>query len=168
MKSSHCFQSVDCFLAQHLLCQTKRELVEAGGDRRVSGEDAAVMHCFPVCFDYIVQPFLGMALLQQSQCKQGGMTFVHVIGLHFLVSQSSQHSHPAQTQHDLLAQAVMQVASVEAVSEGLVPGAVFRKSRIQEKDRYSMLRDTMHHIAPRTNFYRSFFYHHGDMWFPRI
>ena len=75
--------------------------------------------------------------LQQRQRQQRRMAFVHVIDIH-LQAQGIRHAHAAQSQHDLLLQAVVRVAAVQVIGQPAIPSRIAIEVRVQQVDRNDM------------------------------
>ena len=105
-------------VAEVLVDEPQWELVIAGGDGGVRGEDIGEFDLAPGVLE--LDPgvhFLADAL----DGEEGGVPFVHVPHIRF-VAQQAQRAHAAHTQQDLLRNAHLEIVAVQAFSELAVSG----------------------------------------------
>ena len=107
-------------VAEDLVHLIGTELVVAGGDWGVSGEDTVLANGFNVSLGGLPERFAGEAVFEQTNGKEGGVALVHVIDLGFTF-ECVEESDTAEAEDRLLTEAVVGVAAVEVVGEAAVP-----------------------------------------------
>src|ERR1700674_1332093 len=70
--------------------------------------------------------------LQQRQRQKCRMPLVHVVAVGIFHANAAEQGNAADSQHDLLANPVVLIATVERVGESAVPVRVLRQIRIQQ------------------------------------
>ena len=109
------------------------ELVVAGGDGGVRGEDALLLDGLDVGFGGVAQGGAVEVVFEQADGEQRGVALVHVadFGLH---AEGVQQGDAAEAEDGLLAEAVVGVAAVEVVGEAAVPGVVAFDVGVEQED----------------------------------
>ena len=101
-------------LGQHVgevfIHQPQRELIVAGRDGGVGGEDIAVADDFGGLLEGLA---FGHQLAHALQRQEGRVTFVHVPDIR-AVAQQAQGAHAAHAQQDFLRDAHFQIVAVQA------------------------------------------------------
>ncbi len=106
-------QDTCALLAQHTLDELSREAVVAGVDRRVRCEHALLAHVIDVRLDDGAPVMEARVLLEEREGEEAGVALVHVVGVKIGVAEGAQHSDAADSQHDLLAEPVADIAAVK-------------------------------------------------------
>ena len=120
--------------AEDLAHLVEAELVVAGGDGGVGGEDALLLDGFGVGLGGGAEGSGSNAGFEQADGEKGGVALVHVadFGLH---AEGVQEVNAAEAEDGLLAEAIVGVATVEVVGEAAVPGVVAVDVGVEQEDR---------------------------------
>ncbi len=134
--------------AEHAVGEIQRELVVAGGYRRVGGEHALPADGVDVFLgnDRIPEP--RGVLGQQLQHQQARVPLIHVVAADLGVAQGAQHPDPADAQYRFLAQAVMLAAAIEVVGQAAIIVGVALQIGIQQIHRHDMAADALDIVLP--------------------
>jgi hypothetical protein len=76
------------------------------------------------------------------------MALVHVEGGNRVVAKPAQKFHSADAENDLLAEAIVPVATIKVISERLVPWRVVADARIQKINWHSVTTGTLYPVTP--------------------
>ena len=120
-------------VAEDLVHLVDAELVVAGGDWGVSGEDALLTDGLDVGFGRVLEGFAGEVIFEQADGEEGGVALVHVIDLGF-TGECVEQCDAAEAEDGLLTEAVVGVAAVEVVGEAAVPGIVAFDVGVEQED----------------------------------
>jgi hypothetical protein len=77
---------------------------------------------FNVGFSSQLQVRFANLLFEKRQTEKGGMALVHMEGADVAVAKPSQQFDATDSEYSFLAEAVVSVASVKMIGEGLIPG----------------------------------------------
>ena len=120
-------------VAEDLVHLVEAELVVAGGNRGVGGEDALLADGFDVGFGGVLERLAGEVVFEQADGEEGGVALVHVVDLGF-TAEGVEQSDAAEAEDGLLTEAVVGVAAVEVVGEAAVPGVVAFDVGVEQED----------------------------------
>src|SRR5687767_1718246 len=79
------------------------------------------------------------------------MAFVEMVERSAIVAERLEHRGAAESEDALLTEAIVVVAAVEAIGEGLIPRRVFRKRRVEQKHRHLVSADALDDVFPGTD-----------------
>ena len=119
--------------AEVLVDELPRKAVDAGGHRRVGGEDVAGPHRFDGL--RVAQPVVHDRLPDAFEAEEAGVALVGVEHLR-LDAERLQRADAADAEQDLLAQAVLDVAAVETVGHLTQVVRVLLHVRVEEIQRH--------------------------------
>ena len=86
-------------------------------------------------------------ILHQADGEQRGVALIHVADLR-TATQRVQQVDAGETEHSLLAEPVIGVATVQVIGQLAIPGIVAFDVGVQQKDREDMAGDADHVKAP--------------------
>ncbi len=119
--------------AEDLAHLVEAELVVAGRDGCVSGEDALLLDGVGVGVRSGAERRRSDAGFEQANGEERGVALVHVTNLR-LHAEGVQEVNAAEAENGLLAETVVSVAAVKVVGEAAVPGVVAVDVGVEEED----------------------------------
>ncbi len=137
-------------VAEDLVHLVDAELIVAGGDGGVSGEDALLANGFDVGFGCVLERSAVELIFEETDREEGSVALVHVIDLGF-TAKGVEKSDAAESEDGLLTEAVVGVAAVEVVGEAAVPGIVAFDVGIEQEDGNDVAGNANNIKAPRAD-----------------
>src|SRR5258708_21724430 len=82
------------------------------------------------------------------------MALVHMVNLDVGVAEGSQYLNTTNSQNNFLAESVVGIATIQRVSQTLIPETITRYRRVEEVDRNPVTPYPNNEVAPRLNRHR--------------
>ena len=101
--------------SENLRHQLARELIEPGGYRRMSREDALSPHLTNIGFGGRRKLGIAETFFEQRQSEQRSVTLIQVEDGHILISETPEDLDASDSKHDFLAEPVMPVTAIQKV-----------------------------------------------------
>ena len=150
VKTAELLDGSAAVVAENLVHLVDAELVVAGGDGSVSGEDALLTDGFDIGFGSVFEGNAGEVIFEKADGQQGRVALIHVIDLGS-TGKRFEKSYAAEAEHGLLTEAVVGVAAVEVIGEATVPGVIAFDDGVEEEDGDDVAGDTYDVEAPGAN-----------------
>jgi hypothetical protein len=106
--------------------------VVTGWHRRVCGKDALIMNGTDIVVIEFVATEPPCTLVQQFEREEGGVPLIHMEARNIMITQSTKHPHPPDTQYDFLAESIPAVTAIQLLRQLAVPRAVLGQIGIEE------------------------------------
>ena len=166
MNAAEALERLCALLAEHGVHLVQAELVVAGGNRGVGGEDALPGDGEAVVFCGFAERGAGFEaafylILQETESEQGGVAFVHVVDSR-QAAHLVQQLHAGEAEDGLLAKAIVGVAAIKMVGKMAVPGVVAFDVGVKQEDRNDVAMDANDVEAPGADFDLAVLHGEGD------
>ena len=128
------------------------EAVVSGWHGSMGGEDAMLTHRIQIAVLRAGKRSAGQRLFQKSERQQSGVPLIHVVNAD-VVPERIEHPQAAHAKHNLLLQAVVGIAAVQAIGQGTVVRIVALQIGVEHVDGNGVTSDAFHVIAPGAHMY---------------